>query len=202
MSRRYESVKDYTATYEKEERAIGKGEKQIINLSFRKPFDVRMDWLDDKGKYDQTAIYQEGKNEGKILTKDYSLLGRLVGALKISPDSPIAMQDSKHPITTVGFGNLIESLTADVNNPLVNTAFFGETQTVDGRAAYQIEISSQGNIDSAGLAGVKRILILVDKQLLLPVKVEIYDANEDLLERHLFRSIKLNQHLTDKTFEI
>ena len=202
MSRKYESVKDYTAIYEKEESSIGKGEKQIINLSFRKPFDVRMDWLDDKGKFDQTAIYQEGKNEGKLLTKDYSLLGRLVGTVKISPDSPIAMQDSKHAITTVGFGNLIESLTADINDPQVNTAYVGEKQTVDGRAAYQIEITGQANINSPGLAGVKRIFILIDKQLLLPVKVEIYDGNEDLLERHLFRNVKLNPNLNDKTFEI
>ena len=148
ISRRYESVKDYTATYEKEEKTIAKGEKQIINLSFRKPFEVRMDWLDNKGKIDQTAIYQEDKNEGKILTKDHSLLGRLVGTVKISPDSPIALQDSKHPITTVGFGNLIESLTADVNNPQANTAFVGEKQTVDGHAAYQIEITSQAGFGS------------------------------------------------------
>src|SRR6476646_647050 len=45
----YERVADYVCVYEKIEKAISKGEEQKIRFSFRKPFDVRMDWLDNQG---------------------------------------------------------------------------------------------------------------------------------------------------------
>src|SRR6266404_1832773 len=55
----YERVLDYACIYEKEERAISNGEKQTIRLSFRKPLEVRLEWLDEQGKIDQTAVYRQ-----------------------------------------------------------------------------------------------------------------------------------------------
>ncbi len=202
VSKRYVAVKQYTAVYEKEEKAISKGEKQTIKFSFRKPFDVRMDWLDDKGKVDQTAIYEEGKNDGKILTKKSGMLGLILGTVKLNPDSPIALEDSKHPITKVGLGSLIDRLTAEANDPQTRTTFLGEENSIDGRVVYKIEMSSQTGLDLTGSAEAIRAVVSIDKELLLPIKVEIYDEKDILLERHVFRKLKLNANLTDKTFEM
>src|SRR5260221_10530413 len=54
----YQGVADYLCVYEKEERVISNGEKQTIRLSFRKPLDVRLEWLNEQGKIDQTAVYR------------------------------------------------------------------------------------------------------------------------------------------------
>ena len=110
ISRRYDAIKGYTAIYQKEERAISKGEKQTIRFTFRKPFDIRLEWLGDKGKINQTAIYQQGKNDGKIRVKESGLLGSLAGEIKLDPDEKLALQDSTHPITQAGLGNLIEHI--------------------------------------------------------------------------------------------
>src|SRR5947208_12061799 len=107
MPKRYEAVKNYTAIYEKEERTISKGAKAKIKLAFRKPFAVRMEWLNDKGKIDQTAAYEEGKNDGNIMFKEGGLTGSLVGTLHIKPDSALAREDSRYPITRTGIGDLI-----------------------------------------------------------------------------------------------
>src|SRR5215831_17793989 len=65
----YGQVRDYTTLYYKEERAISNGDLQRIRLSFRKPLDVKLEWLDEKGKVDQVAVYRQGMNDGKLLAK-------------------------------------------------------------------------------------------------------------------------------------
>ena len=42
----------------------------------------------------------------------------------------------------------------------------------------------------------------IDKELLLPIIVGIYDEKDILLERHVFRKLKLNADVTDKIFEM
>lgn len=202
ISKRYENVKDYTTLFEKEEKAISKGERQTIKVSFRKPFDIRMDWLDDKGKVDQTAIYQKGKNDDKVAAKKGGMLGSMAGTLKLDPTDPVALEDSKHPITEAGLGNLIEHFVAETKNPQTKTNYLGEEKTEDGRTAYKVEMSNPSNLNLTGVSNARKAFIWIDMELLLPVKVEIYDANGVLLERHIFRDLKLNANLTDKTFEI
>ena len=202
ISKRYENVKSYTTLYEKEEKAISKGERQTIKLAFRKPFDIRMDWLDDAGKIDQTAIYQKGKADDKVTAKKGGLLGGMAGTLKLDPTDPVALQDSKHPITEAGLGVLIERITSAGNDPQTKTNYFGEEKSGDGRAAYKVEMSNPNGLNLTGAAGARKAFVWIDKELLLPVKVEVYDANGTLLERHVFKDLKLNPNLTDKTFEI
>src|SRR5207244_3547627 len=105
----YERVLDYACLYEKEERAISNGEKQTIRLSFRKPLDVRLEWLNEQGKIDQTAVYRQGFNDGKVLARQSRLLGALAGKLRLDPNEALALSDSRHPITEVGLGNIIAS---------------------------------------------------------------------------------------------
>jgi outer membrane lipoprotein-sorting protein len=202
VSERYKNIKDYTAVYEKEERAISTGEKQTMHLSFRKPLDIRLEWLNEKGQVDQTAVYREGLNDGAILMRKSGLLGSMVGTVRIKTDSAIAREDSKHPITTVGLGNLIERITAEADKPQTETTFLGEEISVDGRVAYKIEMSNAGGLQLTGGVEQRKATIFIDKQLLLPIKVEVYDAEGVLDERHIFKDLKLNVQLTDKTFEM
>src|SRR6476646_9983821 len=56
----FDGIKDYSCLYIKEEKAIDNMEPQTIKLFFRKPFDVRMEWLNDKNKVDQIVVYRQG----------------------------------------------------------------------------------------------------------------------------------------------
>ena len=198
----YEKMTSYTALYEKEEKDISKGEKQIIRLSFRKPFDIRMDWLGDKGKISQSAVYQEGKNDGKVLGKANSFLGSLAGVIKVNPTDPIALQDSTHPITEAGLGNLIKHLTGDAKRDDTKVVFLSSEKNDEGREAYKIEMDSSAGHHLTGSRGARKALVWIDKELLLPIRVEVYGEGEVLLERHVFRELKTNIKLTDKTFEL
>lgn len=197
----YERVLDYACLYEKEERVISDGEKQTIRLSFRKPLDVRLEWLDAHGKVDQTAVYRQGFNDGKVLGRQSGLLGGLAGTLRLDPNESLALSDSRHPITEVGLGKIIERALMDAANPRISSSFAG-AEALDGRPSYKFEFTVTGNEAVGGLEAARQAIIWVDRELKLPVKLELYDAANTLLERHRFKQVSVNQKLSDKTFTL
>jgi len=201
VSSTYERVLDYVCVYEKEERAISNGEKQTIRLSFRKPLDVRLEWLNDQGKIDQTAVYRQGFNDGKVLARQSGLLGALAGKLRLDPNESLALSDSRHSITEVGLGKIIERTLKDAANPRISSSFAGE-ETLDGRPSYKFEFAATGNEAVSGLEAARKALIWIDRELKLPVKLELYDAANTLLERHRFKQVSINQKLGEKTFSL
>ncbi|MDQ2856503.1 MAG: DUF1571 domain-containing protein [Acidobacteriota bacterium] len=195
----YERLSDYVCLYEKEERAISKGELQTIRLFFRKPFDVRLEWLNDNGKVDQIAVYRQGLNNGNVIARQSGLLGTLAGKLQLDPNDPLALTDSRHPITEIGFGKLIERIQNDAKNPGITARFTGE-EVLDGRPAYKIEFNASEDQSVGGLAAARQAFLWIDRELKLPAKLELYDRNNVLLERHRFKDVKVDQKLSDKTF--
>jgi outer membrane lipoprotein-sorting protein len=200
VARSYERVNDYVCLYEKEERAVSNGELQTIRLSFRKPFDVRMEWLDDKGAADQTAVYRQGANGGKVLARQKGLMGSLVGTMRLDPNESLALEDSRHPVTEVGLGKIVERAQAAAMNPQIASRFDGE-ETLDGRPADRFEFTS-GDAAVMDLSGARKAIVWVDRDLKLPVKLELYDASGALLERHRFKDVRVNTKLSDKTFTL
>jgi hypothetical protein len=194
-------VLDYVCVYEKEERAISEGERQTIRLSFRKPLDVRLEWLNDRGNVDQMAVYRQGFNDGKVLARQSGLLGSLAGKVRLDPNESLALSDSRHPITEVGLGKIIDRAQHDAANPRIASHFAGE-ETLDGLPAYKFEFTANGNEAVGDLAAARRALIWIDRELKLPVKLELYDAANTLLERHRFKQVRVNQKLSDKTFTL
>jgi len=45
-----------------------------MRISFRKPFDVLLDWLDEKGRIYQTAIFLGGRNDEQVLVRKSGLM--------------------------------------------------------------------------------------------------------------------------------
>jgi len=197
----YSRIQTYQCRYEKEERAISNGEKQTIRVSFRKPFNVRLDWLGDGGKIDQTAVYREGLNDGKVLARQYGLLGAIAGTLRLDPNEKLALSDSAHPITEIGIGLIIDRAKRDIASANISLKFAGE-EILLGRSAYRFEFTARKNEGLAGLADARRAVIWIDSEMKLPIKVEIYDGRNMLLERHSFLDLRLNVSLPDKTFTL
>jgi outer membrane lipoprotein-sorting protein len=201
ISDSYDRIQTYQCLYEKEERAISNGEKQTIKVSFRKPFNVRLDWLGEGGKIDQTAVYREGFNGGKVLARQYGLLGAITGTLRLDPHEKLALSDSVHPLTEMGIGLIIDRAQRDIAGGNISLKYAGE-ETLVGRSAYRFEFAARNNAGVAGLGDARRAVIWIDKELKLPVKVEIYDGSKTLLERHSFLDLRLNMNLPDKTFTL
>ena len=197
----YEHVRDYTALYEKEERAIANGERQRIRLSFRKPLDVRLEWLSDEGAVDQVAVYRAGLNDGKVVARRSGVLGRLAGTIRVDPRDRLALQDSRHPITEVGLGHIIDQVAHDLRSGVIR-ADPAVAEIVDGRPGYRFDFGAVSTAGALGIDGARRAHIWVDRELKLPVKVEVRGSSDALLERHRFTELRLNVGLTDRTFSL
>jgi len=198
----YAQVHDYTSRYEKEERAIDEGAMQWIRLSFRKPLDVRMDWMDRGGKVDQVAVYRQGYNDGKLVARKSGMLGSMIGTVHLDVHDKRALEDSRHPITEVGLGHIIEQATHAMRDGEATSG--GPTvDAVDGAPAFRFDLARTGGGDALfGIAGAERASIWVDASLKLPVKVVIMDGAGTMLERHRFKELRINVGLTDQTFTL
>ena len=202
VSVRYAGVHSYITLYEKEEKAISNGEGQRIRLSFRKPLDVRMEWLDEKGQVDQIAVYRQGFNDGKLLAKRRGVLGSMLGTLRLDPHDKRALDDSRHPITEAGIGAIIERATKALAEGRA-TIQPAVDDTVDGQPACRFVFDGASGSALFGVPGARRALVWVDRDLRLPVKVELLgERRDDLLERHRFRNLRLNPDLSDQVFSL
>jgi holo-[acyl-carrier protein] synthase len=197
----YEPVRDYTAEYDKHERAIDDGDLQRIMLAFRKPLDVKLEWLDEHGKVDQTAVYRQGQNDGKLLARKSGMLGGMMGLMKLDPRSGRAMGDSRHPITEVGIGHIIDEVSRAMKSGQV-TSTPPADDTLDGARVVRVDIEGPADARLFGVEGARRVSIWIDPALKLPVKAEVVDAAGRMLERHRFIDLKLNVGLTDRTFTL
>jgi len=198
---RYAAVMDYTASYEKEEMAISGGETQHMRLSFRKPHDVRLEWLDEKGKVDQVAVYRHGFNDGKLIAHKSGMLGSLIGKVRLDPRDARALQESRHPITEVGLGYIIDRLEQGSRHGLISVRRVVEEE-LDGQPVVRFEFDVSTGASPVGVAGARRIIVWVDRAMTLPVKVEILDAGGKALERHRYRNLRVNVGLPDSVFTL
>lgn len=182
----YARVHDYTCLYEKEERAISNGEPQTMRLYFRKPLDVKLEWLNKKGDVDQIAVYRHGMNGGKLLARKGGF-GSVLGTMTLDPTDRRALADSKHPITEVGLGTIIERGSRDIRDGRLAPSSPTE-QAMAGRQTYRFDLGATQ--------------IWIDPELKLPIQVEIHDGAGGLMERHRFTKIRVNPGLTDQVFTL
>jgi outer membrane lipoprotein-sorting protein len=197
----YSQVKDYTSTYEKEERAVSNGELQRIRLYVRKPLDVRLEWLNDSSRVDQVAVYREGFNDGKLLARRMGAFGSLLGTMRLDPRSARALADSRHPITEVGIGYIIGRITDDLRTERASLRATVE-DVIDGQPHDRFDFESPASVPLAGVEGARRGAAWIDRTVKLPVKLELVDATGTVLERHRFKDLRLNVGLTDARFTL
>lgn len=196
----YGRVHDYTCLYLKQERAISGGELQRIRLSFRKPLDVRMEWLDAKGRVDQIAVYRQGFNDGKLVGRRMGILGSMIGTVHMAPTDRRALDDSRHPITEAGIGSIVDGIARAARDGVLRDPSVVEPRsTADGiRFAWTIA----PNASFMGVAGVQRLIVVVNPEQQLPADVQLLDASGAFVEHHRFSEIRTNVGLSDAVFTL
>ncbi|MFQ5894028.1 MAG: DUF1571 domain-containing protein, partial [Nitrospinota bacterium] len=181
----FESVRDYTATFTKQERINGTlRPPEVIFLKFQRPFKVYMKWVDG-AKEGQEVLYVKGQNGGRILAHPWfggfvgEVLTLILPTFALSPDGPTALRDSRHPITRAGIGMLIEKI-VEVNSLAL------------ARGDLSLSFQGEGQVDGRPAAVVDRILpqkegypahrtrYYIDKEYNLPVRVVLHDWTDQL----------------------
>ena len=199
LEKSYAEIDSYTAIFHKQERVDGKlREEETISLKFKKPFKVYMKWIKAPHK-GREALYAEGWNKNQVRVHEGGILGLVT--VNLDPKGRRAMQENRHPITDTGLGKLVKILQENV---------------IKGLAAGEIDFKEHGQDMVYGRKTQKielvlpkarakdyyccRAVIHVDLETTVPIKVQIFDGNDLLIENYGFENLNLKAALTDADF--
>jgi Protein of unknown function (DUF1571) len=200
MKQAYGRIDHYTATFLIQERVDRElGPNQELLLKFKKPLKVYLRWL--KGKHEgRQALYPAGADGNELWVR----LPLPVGAITISldPQSPRARKGSRHPITDVGIGRLLDLITENASRGMqrgdLTIEDHGQRATFDRPTQrYVLHFPA----DPAKGYYCMTALIDVDRVYRLPIYAEIFDWHGQLIERYGYLDVRLNPGLTDADFD-
>lgn len=105
---RVKALPGYEATFYKRE-IIGRSVvNQKISMKIRhEPFSVYLYFQEPSTG--REVLYVEGQNNGKLIAHEAGLLS-IAGSMELSPTDPLALKESRHPITEAGIANAVEQL--------------------------------------------------------------------------------------------
>ncbi len=205
-------IKDYSCDFVKQERIDGAlGEEQYITMKVRhEPFSIYMRFTGPDSVKGQEVIYVRDKNEGNLLAHPTGIKKRLVGTVSLKPNSMLAMNGNRYPITDAGILKLVERLIEvgehDMQFGECTVEYFRGAKVAD-RESTCIQVLHPTPRRSF-LFHMARIY--VDDELNLPVHYEAYDwpkandpdAQPQLLEKYTYYNIKINNGFTDEDFDV
>lgn len=198
-------VKDYTATFFKDE-LVGKTRViQQMSLKFREsPFSVYLRFQKDLDG--REVIFVDGKNDGKLLVHG-SGIESIVGTLKLAPDHKKIMEENRYPFTMIGMSNLMKTLVGQWERELPQTdlavKMFPNAKL--GNVECKVFESTRAKKTADGQFHVTRLY--TDKATQMPVRVEQLDFptkagdQPQVLEQYTYIDLKTNVGLTDMDFD-
>jgi len=194
------TLKDYTCIFHKQE-WVGKKlmPAETMTVKFRAPRSVYMKWIKDPHEGRET-LYIEGKNDNEVRAHEGGFLKGI--KLNLDPTGSTAMAGNRHPVTEFG----MDLLVAKINGLLKKAMKDKELQVYDlgkekvfGRDTIKVE----GVLPKDKAKGYYcyRAIINFDTGINLPIRVQIFDWDDKLVEDYGFDQLKLNPGLTDVDFD-
>ncbi len=197
----YKQINDYTGIMYKQER-IGKKmyPRETIFFKFAKPFKVYMKWIKDPYK-GREMIYVDGWNDNKIKAHEGGLMG--VVSVNLDPKGSMAMKGNRHPVTDMGIGNLLKVVQTNVNKAKKNGDSISVVKVGEEKVFGVDSIKLEATFPKEREKGYYcyRAIFWVDKEKKLPIKIMVYDWDDQLVEDYAYENLKFNVGLTDKDFD-
>lgn len=196
-----EKVDNYTAILHKQERLNGQlNDESTFFIKFKKPFKIYIKWMNDP-HHKREAFYVYGENGNRIRFHQ----GGIVGAVKLNldPVGPLAMKGNRHPITHSGLEYLVKNIKKDLlrGNQAGDIRFHehGE-EVVYGRKTREVQVVFPRD-QSKGYYCYRMVLNL-DVETKLPIRVQVFNWDNKLIEKYGYENLKLNPGLTEGEFDL
>ncbi len=211
-------IRDYTCILVKRERLKNElSDHQYIFTKIRHrqydqgqlvvPFSVYMYFLKPAEIKGREVIFVEGRNNGKLCAHEGGRRGSLLPSVWLNPDSPLALQDSRYPITDVGIENLVLKLIErgqrERQFPDIEVTF-KKNARINDRICTVLEIRHPQRRPEYEFYFAQ---IFIDDQLGVPIRYAAYgwpeapQAEPSVLEEYTYMQLKVNVGLTDEDFD-
>ncbi len=216
-------------TQERIEGVLGEQQEMAFKIRARRtareagelsqPFSVYIKFLRPTSLAGREAIWVENANDGLMTVHESGFAGLV--RLSLDPTGFLAMRGNLHPISEIGFQNLVEQL---IQRAQAIEAHGGaevrvvEGYTVGTRPCQLVQVRPRANSNDPAMAshaaalkaeGVNFYLaeIAIDTQLGIPLRYAAYgvpskETNDDppLLEEYVYLDVELNVGLDDFDF--
>lgn len=202
---RVEAFPGYEATFYKRE-IIGRSVvNQKMKLKIRhSPFSVYLYFQEPSAG--REVLYVEGKNNGKLIAHEAGLLS-LAGSMELSPTDPMAMKESRHPITEAGIAKALRQLLTEWNRETK----FGETEVKYYKDAklgsMKCRVIESSHPQPRKQFTYHKVQLWVNDADGIPVRVRKYGfparagQQAPIIEDYTFTDIKTSIRLTDADFD-
>ena len=208
-------IKDYSCVVVRRERNDGQlGDHEYIFAKVRHrrtsqgkvvvPFSVYMKFLKPTAVAGREVLFVEGQNDGEMLVRRG---GPKFGFIKVrlKPDSEVAMNGNRYPITEFGIENLLRRLIEVSKDDLqteCSVQFLNDAK-INKRPCTGIEVSHPIKLENARFQTAR---IFLDHELNIPVHYEAFGWADDggeplLLEQYTYTNVKLNNGFSDSDFD-
>jgi hypothetical protein len=205
---RLEKVEGYTASFRKQERVNGTLlPLQTLSIKVRrKPFAIYLKFL--APKEGREVVYAEGHHENKVIAHSGGVARFLVPRLAVPPNHPLALAESRHPVTEAGLLNLTNKLIVyrelDMDDTEAVTILDRVTDD-DGRVWLRSVHTHPSRHSNRPFA---RVDVRYDPETRIPVDIESYDWPEPghqgdlfLAEHYSYDNLNLGADLTTLDFD-
>ena len=201
MEAAYAGVTEYTARFSRQEWVGGAlRPREEAFLKFQRPGRVYLRWTAGPPK-GREILLVKGPQGDQILVHQPGMFSGLFTVV-MAPDHPRVLKESRHPVTDVGIGRLVELIVANVKRGRER----GELTVVDhgmsqasGRPERRIE--GVWPRDRAKGYYCYRAIVGIDAEWGLPVAVTIFDWDDRLVADYVYRNLRLNPGLSALDFD-
>lgn len=197
----YASVNDYTALFLKQERSEkGLDATEQIFLKFEKPFKIYMKWLSDPKK-GLEVHYERGKHEGKLAIHKPGFLTGLAGVIFLDQNSPWVRKGSEsYNIEDAGIGTFLfdfsEAVLAASESGCLKVHWLISDSAAGNSADVTFDVPGP---DATFFA--RRCVVFFDSQSQLPVRMELFDWENNPTGVYDYKNLKLNLASPDPEFK-
>jgi hypothetical protein len=199
-----EKISGYTALLRKQERIQGKLQpSEDIEVSFREaPYSVLMRWLKGQ-KLADSALYVEGKNDGKLLVHPSGLAGRLVKVVSRDPEGEEARRSGRYSMKNFGLKMANEKAygawKAAREKGDLHARYLGVRKVFEAgdRPCYTLH----RKMSKPDEEGVTDVILYIDKDSWLQVGTVLKNEEGKLVGEYMFRDIHINPQFKPDHFE-
>lgn len=195
MEAAYAGVADYTARFVRREVVAGhqRAAEEAV-LKFQRPGRIYLRWTAGAPS-GREIIFVPGRDGDRALVHEPGLVSGRFTVL-MAPDHPRILAESRHPITDVGLGRLIELVASNVRRGMAR----GEVQLTDhGDDGHVRRIELSFPRDPSLGYYCRRFLATLRNGL--PVTAAVHDFDGRLVAEYAYHDLRLNAGLTDTDFD-
>lgn len=201
MTSAYARVHAYTARFIRTERVGGMlRPREEALLKFQRPGRIYLKWTAGPPE-GREILFVEGRDDDRILVHEPGAFSGLFTVL-MAPDSPWVLKESRHPVTDVGLGRLIELILGNAERArrdggltVVERPKRAEPSSRERR--YELTFPR----DPRKGYYCHRALVSVDLDSGLPVAATIFDRDDVIVADYAYRDLRLNPELGPIDFD-